>query len=201
VLEVRHLAQVSRRDTSHAKTAHLAQLPLGADLGRRGWVHRNLTLRVVESRRDILLCSDIVLNRHYLRRRGVPPRVLTLNYLASLGGEGAAAMAMAAMLPTNLGSLLPALGLHQAEVLQLVRCWRADDLGPSVAPDLSETSDVTVKIRLWMATPASDASVSAFIVNGYRPSAARAVARPALTMRLVCGLVCGLVSGLVSGLG
>lgn len=45
-------SDLSRRDTSHMKTAHLSQLPLGADLGKRGWVHRNLTLRIAEFRKD-----------------------------------------------------------------------------------------------------------------------------------------------------
>lgn len=129
-------SDLSRRDTSHVKATHLTQLPLGFDSGKRGWVHRALTIRVAESRRDRALVSDIVLRRHYLRRKATPPRVLVLSYLASLGGEGAAAMAQVALLPCNYGGLLPALGLHQAEVLQLVRSWRADDLGPQVAPDL-----------------------------------------------------------------
>lgn len=129
-------SQASRRRTTHAQAAHLAQLPLGADLGRRSWVHRALSLRIAESRKDRAEVATIIRTRHYLRRWPAPPKTLLLSYLASVGGEGAAAMVTVAMMPTNLGALLPALGLHQAETLQLVRSWRADDLGPEVAPDL-----------------------------------------------------------------
>lgn len=135
-LDITRPNQASRRNTSHVKATHLAQLPLGADLGRRSWVHRNLSLRIAESRQDRALVSEIVMRRHYLKRRATPPRVLVLSYLASLRGEGAAAMAMVTLLHTNLGALLPALGLHQAEFLTLARSWRADDLGPDTAPDM-----------------------------------------------------------------
>lgn len=59
-----------------------------------------------------------------------------MSYIASIGGTGAAAVAMVGIMPTNLGALLPALGVHQAETLQLLRSWRADDLGPDTTPDL-----------------------------------------------------------------
>jgi hypothetical protein len=124
----------SRRDTTAAKFFHFAQLPLGA--GTRSFTHKNLSLRVAARRSDRDLVANIVRRRHYLERWPVPPRTLILSYLANLGGEGAAAMSMVAMLPTNYGALLPALGLHPCEVLQLVRCWRADDLDPKIAPDL-----------------------------------------------------------------
>ena len=65
-----------------------------------------------------------------------PPKTLILSYLATLGDAGAAASVTIAILPTNLGSLLSVLGVHQAETLQLARSWRSDDLGPDVAPDL-----------------------------------------------------------------
>ena len=115
----------------------MAQLPLGADLGRRRWTHRALTIRVAESRADRAIVSDIVLRRHYLRRRATPPKVLVLSYLASLGGDGAAAMVQIALLPSNNKPLLAALDLHACSVLTLTRLWRADDLDPSVAPDLT----------------------------------------------------------------
>lgn len=86
-------------------------------------MHRALTIRVAESRRDRAEVASIIRERHYLRRKATPPK-------------GAAAMVQVAMLPTNFGALLDVLGLHQAEVLTLTRCWRADDLGPETAPDL-----------------------------------------------------------------
>jgi hypothetical protein len=128
------LVEHSQRDTTAKKACHLVQLPLGA--GKRGWVHRALGMRIAESRSDRALVAEIVRERHYLQRWPAKPRTLILSYLADLGGEGAAAMAMIALLPTNFGALLPALDLHPCQVLQLVRCWRADDLGPLVAPDL-----------------------------------------------------------------
>ena len=132
-----HPADASRRHTTHEQATHLSQLPLGADLGKRGWVHRNLQLWVAESRKDRALVWDIVMNRHYLRRRATPPKVLVLSYLASLGGEGVAAMVQVALLPANYKPLVAALSLHACEVLTLTRMWRADDLDPSVAPDLT----------------------------------------------------------------
>lgn len=132
-----HPTQTSRQDTTHAKTRHLLALPLFERAGMRGWTHRTLKLWVAESRKDRTLVSDIVLRRHYLRRRGVPPRTLVLSYLASLGGDGAAAMCQVAMLPGNLGPLRKVLGLHACEVLTLTRLWRADDLDPGVAPDMT----------------------------------------------------------------
>lgn len=131
-----HLAELSRQDTTWAKHAHLAQLPLAAQPGSRRWVRDNLELRIAESRADIAEVSDIVLRRHYLRRRAVPPRTLVLTYLGSLGGRGACALAQVALLPANLRSLTQALDLHPCEVLTLTRCWRADDLGPDTAPGL-----------------------------------------------------------------
>lgn len=128
--------QTSRRHTTHLQAAHLAQLPLGADLGKRGWVHRNLSLHIAESRRDRAEVAEVVKRRHYLRRWPAKPRTLLMSYIGSLGGEGAAAVVMVGMMPTNLGGLLPALGVHQAEVLQALRSWRADDLGPDTTPDL-----------------------------------------------------------------
>jgi len=129
------MLDTSRRDTTLKKAAHFGeQLPLG--VGSRSWVHRALRLEVAETRPQRALVATIIRERHYLGRWPVPPRTLMLSYLADLGGAGAAAMATIALLPTNYGALLPALGLHPCEVLQLVRCWRADDLGPALAPDL-----------------------------------------------------------------
>ncbi|HAN91883.1 MAG TPA: hypothetical protein DCQ33_07360 [Nitrospira sp.] len=81
------LADLSRRDTTALKTAHLVQLPLGASLGSRGWVRRNLTIRIAESRKDRAEVSDIVMRRPYLKRRAMHPRVLVLSYLGSIGGD------------------------------------------------------------------------------------------------------------------
>ena len=129
--------EVSRQDTTHVKAAHLRQLSLvGQPIGSRGWVHRNLALRIADSRADRAEVADIIRTRHYLKRWPAPPKTLLLSYIASLGGDGAAAAVMIGLLPTNYGPVLQALNLHQAEVLQLVRCWRADDLGARVAPDL-----------------------------------------------------------------
>ena len=128
-------SDLSRRDTTAHKVAHLSQLPLGATLESRGWVHRALTIRVAESRRDRAEVAEAIKRRHYLRRWPVPPKTLLLSYIGSLGGEGAAAVVMVGMMPVNLGGLLPALGVHQAEVLQLLRSWKADDLAVDTAPD------------------------------------------------------------------
>lgn len=129
--------QTSRQDTTHAKAAHLRQLSLvGQPTGSRGWVHRNLQLRIAESRADRSEVAAIIRTRHYLRTWPAPPKTLLLSYIGSLGGQGAAAAVMIGLLPTNYGPVLQALDLHQAEVLQLVRCWRSDDLGPKIAPDL-----------------------------------------------------------------
>lgn len=129
--------QASRRNTTHAQATHLTQLPLGFETGKRGWVHRNLTIRVADSKKDRAEVASIIRERHYLRRRATPPRVLVLSYLASLGGDGAAAMVQVALLPANYKPLLNTLDLHPCSVLSLTRLWRADDLDPSVAPDLT----------------------------------------------------------------
>lgn len=128
--------QTSRQDTTWAKHAHLRQLPLAVEPGSRRWVRDNLSIRVADSRADRAEVADIIRTRHYLRTWPAPPKTLLLSYIASLGGDGAAAAVMIGLLPTNYGPVLQALDLHQAEVLQLVRCWRADDLGAKVAPDL-----------------------------------------------------------------
>lgn len=131
-------SEVSRQDTTYAKSAHLSQQSLLGEppAGTRGWTHRNLQLRIAESRQDRSEVANIIKMRHYLRTWPAKPKTLLLSYLADLGGQGAAAMVMVGLLPTNYGPVLRALDLHQTEVLQLVRSWRADDCGPETAPDL-----------------------------------------------------------------
>lgn len=131
----------SRRDTTLAKADYLAQLPLTAQLGRRAWVHRALRVRVAEARADRAIAADVVRRRHYLGAWPCPPRTLVLSYLADLDGcapgpAGAAGLVMVALLPGRY-HVTAALGLGQLEVLTLCRTWRADDLGPRVAPDLT----------------------------------------------------------------
>ncbi len=125
---------VSRRDTTLIKSRALGQLPLGFEPGRRRWVHSALHLRVAESAHDRKLAADIVRRRHYAARWPCRPRTLILSYLADLGNGEAAAMVMIALLPGQY-HVTRALGLRQFEVLTMVRSWRADDLGPGVAPD------------------------------------------------------------------
>lgn len=133
----------SRQDTTRVKVSYLlgSQLGLDARPGERAWVRHGLQLRVAESRKDRALCADIVRQRHYLGRWPVRVRTLILSYLADLAGAGpgsagAASMAMIACQPTQ-SHVIAALGLAQYEVLTLVRTWRADDLGPALAPDLT----------------------------------------------------------------
>ena len=109
--------------------------------GERAWVRHGLHVRVAERRRDRDIAADIVRRRHYLTRWPVPVKTKFLTYLADLDGApggdaGAAALAMVALLPNQYHVRL-ALGLGQLDVLTLVRTWRADDLGPAVAPDLT----------------------------------------------------------------
>lgn len=134
--------QGSQRDTTARKVAYLGQLALGAQPGSAGWVRRALRLRVAESRGDRALAAAIVRERHYLqrlvKRRG---GALTLTYLADLDGKGAseagaAGLVQVALLPGQY-PVLPALGVAQYEALTLARLWRADDLGPKVAPGLT----------------------------------------------------------------
>ncbi len=132
------LVDTSRQDTTLKKFAYLAQLPLGAPLGSQAWVRQALQLRVAERTTDRKLAADIIRRRHYLGRWPVPPRTLMLSYLAGMRGcsGDAAALVTVAMLP---GQYLAAqaLGLHQCEVIVLVRLWRADDMGPAIAPNLT----------------------------------------------------------------
>lgn len=129
----------SRRDTTLAKASYLEQLPLGAELGRRAWVHRALRIRVADSTQDRSLVRQVLLERHYLGRWPAPPRTLILSLLAELAGcdpgpAGAAAVCTIALLPAAY-PIVALLGLHKVEALTLCRLWRADDLGPELAPD------------------------------------------------------------------
>jgi hypothetical protein len=105
-------------------------------------VHRILRLRVAATRRERALVADIVRRRHYHGTWPARPRTLILSVLASLEGaaaapsDDAAGLVMVALLPGNYHAA-QALGLEHVEVLTLCRMWRADDLGPTIAPDLT----------------------------------------------------------------
>lgn len=142
-------ADVSRRNTTLIKSQYLVQLPMltaGRSIGTRAWTHEALRVRIAESAADRGLYASIVRRFHYLGRWPVPPKTKILAYLADLDGvvpgpAGAAAMMMVALLPGNF-HVLPLLKnaghpVHRCEVLTLVRSWRADDLGPEIAPDLT----------------------------------------------------------------
>jgi len=134
-------ADVSRRDTTCRKVGYLGQLQLGAEPGRAGWVRRALRLRVAESRQDRALCARILRERHYLQSSKMRPHTLVLSVLADLqgagpGDAGAAGLVQVAALPGNY-PVLQAVGAAQYEALTLHRLWRADDLGPAVAPGLT----------------------------------------------------------------
>ena len=51
-LAIETASDASRRDTTLAAVRYVLQLPLVAQPGARGWVHRAMRLRVVESRPD-----------------------------------------------------------------------------------------------------------------------------------------------------
>ncbi len=134
------MRDLSREDTTLRKASYLAQMPLGARPGSRAWVHGALRLRVAESTKDRALVADVVKRRHYLGRWPARPRTLILSYLADLAGiapgpAGAAGLVMIALLPGRF-HVAKALDLHPCSVLSFARSWRADDLGPKVAPDL-----------------------------------------------------------------
>lgn len=131
----------SQRDTTIAKVHYLAQLPIDARPGSRAWVRHSLRLRVAESTKDRALVAEICKRRHYLCRWPARPRTLILSYLADLGdcqpgNAGAAGMVMVALIPGQY-HVIKALGIHPCSCLLLCRSWRADDLGPAIAPDLS----------------------------------------------------------------
>jgi hypothetical protein len=130
---------VSRRDTTRAKAyALVGQLPLGIEPGRRGWVHRMMSLRIAESRRDRHAAAHIIRRCHYLARWPCPARTLMLSYLADLGTPHVAGLATVALLPGQF-HVARALAVKQYETLSLVRVWRADDLSPDLAPNFTAT--------------------------------------------------------------
>lgn len=133
-------SDASRVDTTLLRANYLQQLPVGAEPGRRGWVHRSLRLQVAETRAQRALVAEIVKRRHGLGCWPARPRTLILSYLATLDGvvgdAGAAGCVLVALLPGRY-HVTRALGLHQCEVLTLARMWRADDLTPGVAPDFT----------------------------------------------------------------
>jgi hypothetical protein len=111
----------------------------------RGDVHRRLMLRVAESRRDVAAVNRVWMERHYLRRRPVPPKVKVLHIMGALqgvdaGDAGCACAVTVALLSGTASrvhrSLCAALDIHPCSVLELVRSWRSDALTPEVAPDL-----------------------------------------------------------------
>lgn len=111
----------------------------------RGQVHRRLSLRVAEVSRDITLVNRVWMERHYLRRRPVPPRVKVLHIVGDVSGvdPGAAGCSVAVTVALLSGtasrvhrSLCAALELHPCNVIELARSWRSDALTPEVAPDL-----------------------------------------------------------------
>lgn len=111
----------------------------------RGAVHRKLELRIAESRVDVAAVNKVWLERHYLRRRPVPPRVKVLHVMGNLRGVdcGSAGCAVAVTVALLSGtasrvhrSLCAALDLHPCNVIELARSWRSDLLTPDVAPDL-----------------------------------------------------------------
>ena len=135
---------VSRRDTTHARVRYLEQMPIMARPGSRAWVRQSLALRVVESRADVSMVNDIWLRRHYLARTPTGVRVKRLSIVGDLAGvtgsqAGCAVAVTVALQPSNsrvFQSLRAGLELHPCNVLELVRCWRADDLTPELVPDL-----------------------------------------------------------------
>ena len=141
-----HPIDSSREDTTRQRAQYLLQLPLlgGVELGRRHWVEQALALRVVEGRADTALVNHIWMHRHYLGGQPTPPKVKRLSYLGQLtglepGDAGAAVACTVALMgsgSTAVQALRRELGLHPCSILELVRCWRADDLGLSVAPGL-----------------------------------------------------------------
>jgi hypothetical protein len=135
-------------DTSRVRTSWTPlQLEMVSEVSpmTRGQVHRRLALRVAEGRSDISMINRVWMERHYLRRRPVPPRVKVLHIIGDVAGvdPGAAGCACAVTIALLSGtasrvqrSLCAALGLHPCNVLELARSWRSDLLTPEIAPDL-----------------------------------------------------------------
>ena len=95
----------------------------------RGDVHRRLALRVAESRRDVAAVNRVWTERHYLRRRPVPPRVKVLHIMGSLhgvdtGDAGCACAVTVALLSGTASrvhrSLCAALAIHRLHELRIV---------------------------------------------------------------------------------
>jgi hypothetical protein len=134
-------------DTSRVVTSWPpAQMELASAIKpmTRGQVHRALSLRVAECPADVAMVGKIWLERHYLRRRPVPPKVKVLHVVGALAGvdSGAAGCSCAVTIALLSGtasrvhrSMCAALDLHPCNVLELARSWRADALTPDVAPD------------------------------------------------------------------
>lgn len=134
-------SEVSRRDTTLSRVRYLAQLPLGAPVGTQRWVRHALRIRVAENRQDRHLAAIIIRQRHYLGQWVAKPKVKILTYLAELAGcesseAGCAGLVTVTLQPGNYHAA-KALEVHPCSVLSLSRCWRADDLGPAVAPNFS----------------------------------------------------------------
>lgn len=136
--------EVSRRDTVRARSVYLEQLPISAQPGSRAWVRQTLALRVVERKADVALVNDIWMNRHYLGCQPAGPRMKRMSILGDLAGvvpgpAGCAVAVTVALQPTKsrvFQALRAGLELHPCNVIELTRCWRSDDLGPDIVPDL-----------------------------------------------------------------
>lgn len=141
VLHLQPTTDTSRRDTTALRVRYLSQIPLGAPVGTQRWVRHALRIRVAESQADRHLAAVIIRQRHYLRSWVARPRTKILTYLADLAGcdggdAGCAGLVAVTLQPGNYHAA-KALEVHPCSVLSLSRCWRADDLGPAVAPNLS----------------------------------------------------------------
>jgi hypothetical protein len=135
-------------DTSRVRTSWTPlQLEMVSEVSpmTRGQVHRRLALRVAEGRSDISMINRVWVERHYLRRRPVPPRVKVLHIIGDVAGvdAGSAGCSVAVTVALLSGtasrvhrSLCAALDLHPCNVIELARSWRSDSLTPDVAPDM-----------------------------------------------------------------
>lgn len=137
---------VARVYTSLAAGRYLSQIPLwwqSRDKAR--WALESMRIRIVANdkgssyhSRDVETYSRIVRSYHYLGRWPVRKGSKILAYLVDLEGiqpgpAGAAGMVMIALQPSQC-AIARSLNIHPCERLELVRCWRADDLDSSMAP-------------------------------------------------------------------
>lgn len=141
----RHHKSLSRVRTTLQTSAYLQQYPMWwQNRDKQRWAVTATRIRVVANdpgdynKRDVAIYSRIVREHHYLGRWPVKQGCKILAYLADLDGirpgrAGAAGMAMFALQPSRCW-LDSVLGLHQCSRLELVRCWRADDLNAEFAP-------------------------------------------------------------------